>query len=216
MDFFKNLFHKKEKKLSFEEQIRNEISVCENSIFEYEQDIHKIRGWAINLMHKTLEIPKSYWYEELENLDTIFNLPANKNIDEEKKQEIKEISLSYKQQIELRKMKVEICKKNVMQLRQMLVDEQNIKKQLQIEDKKEFIIKEHKDKASSITNDISTEMVAEAQIEMLKNQIEDLQDELKLKQETNKQLDILYRKYGQSVNYDTTKIYLDELNKLLD
>ncbi|MBN2892879.1 MAG: hypothetical protein JXL97_13510 [Bacteroidales bacterium] len=216
MGLFKNIFSKREPVLPFDKQIQEEIFQCETSIFEYERDVHQIRGWAIDLIHKTFEVPKELWYEELDNLEKIIQMPENKNIAEDVIEEVKRIAFSYKQQIELRKMKVEACRKNIIQLRQMIVDEQKIKKELYNENHKEFYIEAHKQKANMLQDsDITIEMVQAEKVKNLKNQIEELREELMLKQEVNKQLKILYQKYGDSTDYETTTVYLEELKKLI-
>lgn len=217
MSFFKKIFGKKEPVLTFEQQIQDEIYQCETSIFDYERDIHKIRGWAIDLIHKTFEVPKELWYEELDNLEKIRNLPENKKVSDEIAQDAIKIAISYKQQIDLRKMKVEACKKNILQLRKLVQDKARINKELIIEDSPDMYLESHKQKAKMLqNNDISLELVQAEKVKALKEQIDELEDQLKLKQETNKQLKILYSKYGESTDYETTKVYHDELKKLID
>ncbi len=218
MKFFKKLFSKKTNdKLTFEEKVQNEIFQCEQAIFEYEKDIHKMRNWAADLIHKTFKVPQKYWYEELDYLDEIINLPENNDIDQETVTEVKNLSLSYKEQIELREMKIEVCVKNKKQLRNILQEEKNIRKKLKTESNKDLIIEEHKDLIRTLNNDdITREIGTSAKVDILKDKINEMEKELKLKQEFNKQLQILYRKYGKSDDYKSTKIYHDELKKLID
>ena len=217
MNIFKKIFNKKEPELTFAEQIQEEIFQCDNSIFEYQKDIHKIRGWAIDLIHKTYEVPKELWYEELSNLKKISDLPENKNVSSETKEDVLKIANSYKQQIEMRKMKIEACRKNIFQLRKMTTDEQKIQKELVSENSTDFFIEKHKEKAHSLSDtDITKEYTQAEKINILNEKITDMQDELELKKETNKQLKILYRKYGKSTDFETTKIYYDELKRLID
>ncbi len=216
MNFFNRIFGKKEPVLTFEQQIQEEIFQCETSIFDYEKDIHKIRGWAIDLIHKTFEVPKELWYEELDNLYKIRDLSQNKKVSKEAAQDTIKIALSYKQQIELRKMKVEACKKNIIQLRQIIKNKKRINKELTIENSQDLYLENHKKKANSLqNNNISSELLQNEKVKALKNQIDELEEQLKLKKETNKQLKILHRKYGESLDYETTKVYLDELKNLL-
>ena len=218
MGIIKNIFRKKNPVLSFAEQIQEEIFQCDNSIFEYQRDIYKIRGWAIDLIHKTFEVPKELWYEELDNLEKIADFTENKDVSEEIKQDVFKIANSYKQQIELRKMKVEACKKNILQLRKMTSDEQKIQKELVFENSTDFFIEKHKEKAHFLGDitDITTEYTQAERINVLNERIDEMQSELELKKETNKQLKILYRKYGKSTDFETTKIYFNELKKLID
>lgn len=217
MSFLKKIFGKKEPKLDFAKQIQEEIYQCETSIFEYEKDIHKIRGWAIDLIHKTFDVPKELWYEELVSLDKIANLPANKDVNEELKEDTIKIALSYKQQIDLRKLKVEACQNNIRQLRKMVIDEQEIQKELKQENSTDFFLEFHKEKAHNLEGtNISTEYTQAEKINILNEQISEMKEELELKREINKQLQILYKKYGESTDFETTKIYFDELKKLIN
>lgn len=217
MNFFKKIFSRNKNSLSFEDEVQNEIFQCDQRIFEYEQDVHKIRNWAADLLHKTFKVPQEFWYEELYHLDEIINLPENKSIDKDIVEDVKKISLSYKQQLEMRKMKIDVCVKNKQQLRQMIQDEQNILKGLEKETNFDFLIEKHKNKALSVNDkDISNEINSSEKLHILKEKIEEMREELMLKKEFNKQLQLLYKKYGETTDYNTTEIYYSELKKIID
>ncbi|MBN2664546.1 MAG: hypothetical protein JXR68_12925 [Bacteroidales bacterium] len=217
MNFLKKILSKRNSELTFEQEAQNEIFLCDQRIFEYEQDIHKIRSWAVDLLHKTFKVPSDYWYEEIYHLDEIINLPENKDIDPEIVDDVRQISLSYKQQIEMRKLKIDVCVKNKNQLRKMIQDEKDISKKLKYENNHEFLVEKHKSKAFSIDDtDISNEIYSTKKLSILKDKITEIKNQLLLKQEFNKQLQILYKKYGESTDYNTTEIYYNELKKLIE
>jgi len=217
MSFFKKIFSKNKNIHTFEEEVQNEIFQCEQRIFEYEQDIYKIRGWAADLLHKTFTVPQDFWYEELYHIDELIELPENKNIDKNIVEDVRKISLSYKQQLEMRKLKIDVCVKNKKQLRQMVNDEQKILNDLKHETNHEFLIEKHKSKALSINDeDIAKEINSSGKLSVLKEKIEEMRSELALKQEFNRQLQILYKKYGETTDYNSTEVYYDELKKLIE
>lgn len=217
MNFLKKIFSKRKPKLTFEQEVQNEIFLCEQRIFEYEQDIHKIRSWAVDLLHKTFKVPSEYWYEEIYYFDDIINLPENKDIDIETINDVRNIIMSYKQHIEMRKLEIDVCVKNKNQLRKMIQEEKEIMRKLKLENNYEFLIQKHKLKANSINDmDISNEINSSEKLSILKDNITEIKNQLLLKQEFNKQLQLLYKKYGESTDYNTTEIYYNELKKLIE
>ncbi len=216
MSFFKKIFSKKTAVLSFTDEIRNEIFQCEQKIFEYEKDIHNIKAYARDLIHKTFKVPEKFWYEELKHLDEIIEINKDKITDKEALDDIRNICLSYKKQTDLRKMKIELCVKNKAELNNMLKDEENIRKNLSAETNKEAIIEKHKLNTHIINTDITDEVVSSSKVQILREQIDEMREELMLKKEFNKQLQILYSKYGTSTNFDTVKVYHDELKELIN
>ncbi len=215
MNLIKKIFFKRKPVLNLDEQLQQEIYNNDKSIFEYEKEIHKIRGWAMDLLHKNFEVPKSLWYEELENLEKIMGFKTLTTLNEEEIQDIYKIANSYKQQIDLRKMKVEACKKNIIQIRKMIAEESHIKQELNKTDFSFDQLEMHKNKIHELDNtDITEEIIKAEKIKILKQQIEELYDELKLKKETFEQLKILNKKYGQSDDFKTNEVYLEELKKL--
>ncbi len=216
-NFFKNLFRKKQEVLSLENQIKNEIFNCENALFEYQKDIYEIKKMASDLIHKTLFVPKDFWYEELENIEKILQLPDNQEITKETKDEIKNLCTAYLRQIELRKTKIEVCKKNRDSLKEMLQNEQNLTDNISREMNKTDILEQHKEIIKSIDNpQIEREIETSEKIKIFKDEIKKLRSELELKKEFNKQLQILYRKYGQSTDIQHIEEYLTELRKLIE
>ncbi len=216
-NFFKNLFRKKQEVLSLENQIKNEIFNCENALFEYQKDIYEIKKMASDLIHKTLFVPKDFWYEELENIEKILQLPDNQEITKETKDEIKNLCTAYLRQIELRKTKIEVCKKNRDSLKEMLQNEQNLTDNISREMNKTDILEQHKEIIKSIDNpQIEREIETSEKIKIFKDEIRKLRSELELKKEFNKQLQILYRKYGQSTDIQHIEEYLTELRKLIE
>lgn len=216
MGFWKRLFFREKPLVSFEEQVNNEIYNCEQSIFMYQKDLHKIRKLAAELIQKNFIVPKKYWYEELSNLEEIFKLPQIKEIDEHTFDEIKEICKSYKQQQDLRVLKIDVCRKNRNELTELIKQENSLRKELQKEINQEDFIAKHKELSQSITeNDIDKEIVSTERIKMLNDEVSTLINELLEKKEFNKQLQILYSKYGNSADVVTVEVYLDELKKLI-
>ncbi len=216
MGFLNKIFQRKKPALTFEEQVNNEIYNCEQAIFSYQKDIHNIRKLAADLIHKTLIVPKKYWYEELKYLDDILNLPKNKKIDQNILQDIRNISQTYKKQLELKNLKINVCEKSRDELRQMLEQETSLRRKIENELNPENIIEKHKElsKAISDTN-ISIELSTNEKVKLMKEKITSLRNDLLEKKEFNKQLQILYSKYGNSSESGTVKVYLEELKKLI-
>jgi chromosome segregation ATPase len=217
MKFLKKIFSIKKPVKTFSEQIKEEIFRCEQAIFLYEKDIHNIKNLAADLFHKTLNVPKKYWYEELSFLEEILNLPENTNIDQNTKNEIKNIATSYKHQLETRKIKIEICRKNRDEFKKMLKKENILREKIQKEiQKSQQTIEKHKNIAQNLSNlDIENEISTSNKIEELKKDIKNLQEQLETKKEFNKQLEILYAKYGKNSDLYSNKIYIEELKKLI-
>lgn len=216
MGFWKRLFFTKKALVSFEEQVNNEIYNCEQSIFMYQKDLHNIRKLAAELIQKNFIVPQKYWYEELNNLEEIFKLPQVKKIDESTFDEIKEICNSYKHQQDLRILKIEVCRKNKNELIELIKQENSLRKELQKEINQENFIEKHKELSQSITeNDIEQEIISTERIKLMNDEVSSLISELLEKKEFNKQLQILYSKYGNSANVITVDVYLEELKKLI-
>lgn len=218
MKWLNKIFSKKNSQEEpLEVQLRKEIMKCENIIFKYQQDIHKIRNWSIDLIHNTFVVPKNLWYEELENIKIIINIEKNKNVSKTKKIDTLKIALSYKQQLELRKYKIEAYKQNIKELKQMIVDQEILKQKISEAEQKNTQIEKHKKNAKILQKDgISQELIQHEKINSLKDNISKLKENLNYKQEVNNQLEILYHKYGESTDFETTAIYLEELEKLIE
>jgi len=217
MNFFKKLFRKKQEIISLEEQIKNEIFNCDKALFDYQKDIYEIKKMASELIHNTLFVPQNFWYEELDNIDKISQLAENQKITTETINDIKQLCSAYKQQIELRQKKIEVCKNNRDRLRKMLQNEQKLTQSITQELNKEDILQQHKNLLNNIEdNHLQQEIETAEKIKIFKDEIKKLQDELLLKKEFNRQLQILYKKYGQSTDIQHIETYLNELKKLTE
>jgi len=217
MGIWSKFFLRKKHELTFEEQVNNEIFNCEQAIFSYQKDIHNIRKLAADLIHQTLVVKESYWYEELYHLDEIFDMPENKNIEGVVLLDIRNLCESYKQQLELRHLKIDVCRKNRDELKKMLSLEDSLRQKINQELKPENIIEKHKELSKSISDiDMLAEIAVNEKIKLMKEDVLALKNELLDKKEFNKQLQILYSKYGSSNDVGTVKVYLEELKKLID
>ncbi|MEA3451337.1 MAG: hypothetical protein U9Q83_05480 [Bacteroidota bacterium] len=217
MSIWTRLFPNRKPDLSFEDQVNNEIYNCEQAIFSYQKDIHNIRKLAADLIHQTLVVKESYWYEELSYLDEIFKLSENKKIDENVLLDIRNLCESYKQQFELRQLKINICRKNRDELKKILSTEDSLRQKISSELKPENIVEKHREISKSISDiDIAIEISTKEKIKLMRDDIISLKNELTDKKEFNKQLKILYSKYGDSEDVGTVKVYLEELKKLIN
>jgi hypothetical protein len=212
----KNIFSKKKQIFTFEQEVQEQIFQCENSIFEYQREIHKINNLALDLIHKTFKVPKEMWYEELQKLNEITQLPVNENISKEMIEDVLNVAKTYKEQVELRKLKIDACRLNIQQLQKLKIEEQKIRNKIEKETSNDNLIEDYKEKALELSEtDITNEIVISEKVKILTDKIKEMKEELDLKQETSKQLQILFHQYGEKNDAKSNKILIEEIKKLL-
>ncbi len=177
------------------------------------KEIERIKKWAVDLIFEIYNVPKKYWYEEIENYEKIKQEEANKDIDDRIKQETDKIFNIYTGKIEILEKENQYLNEALEKLTQL----KNSVNEKFDKSKKDIVqavksLERHSQRAQNIAQeDIRATYKTQLNVQLLEEEIENLKAEIEAHKQTEKEKLII------SENLDITdfSIINDELDKLL-
>lgn len=217
IEFIKRIFKVKIPFKSTNEQLKEAIEQCDTTIFKYKRDIYLLRQQTVNMLKNTFIYDKKFAYEELEHLDEIFEGQTVKDINKSLLDETISICLSYKQQSEIRKIKIDATIKQKETLIQMLEQYLETETKLEVQHHLSENIKLNSQKIQEISDlDSGNEIEIKLKTELLEKELLEIKHKLAEIKEFNKQLNMLYNKYSKENKPMSLNAYQEQLKKILE
>lgn len=199
------------------EEIKENIKHCEEAIFVANRDIYLLKKEIVSLLDQTFNYDKKYRYEEIENLEEIFKSPVRPNISATSVEQVVEICTNYVEQINVRKIKIEVLKQNKKELSQILEQYLSLEARIKSQEFLNELIQKNKLNLNQISDlDKGEEFEIKMKIDNFKEEIRILNSKLADIKELNQQLKILQNKYSNQNKAISSKVYEQEIKKLTE
>lgn len=228
MNFLKKIFSKKEiehdfaqeQRNLFKQQVEKALEKCKIEKKQEFENIDNIKKWAKDIIIEIFDVPTVFWYEELNKYENIKlhkkNIEVNKVLVEKTDLLIEE----YREQIKLSNSKITFCETLINEYNTILERYENTAEkinQIKNEEKKLALLNKHKKRVAKMRSESSSfnEMYEETGIlEILNNDISDIEDDFKIKQEVTEYINNLDKHFLEDTdNIDSLPIR-KEIEKL--
>ncbi len=192
---------------------------CKDEQKSAQEDIQMIKKWAQELILDIYEVPKKYWYNELQNYQIIKYEDVNKNINPEIIRKTDEVIKGYSEQIKLREAKLKFCEslsKRYAEIKSKLETARANVKQSEKDKEKMYLLDEHLARIEKMNHkDARLEAVIEKKelLKFIDNDMKEIEDEFKFKIELQKQMNALSSELNQS-DSESINTYISALAEL--
>lgn len=199
------------------EEIQENIKHCEDAIFIATRDIYLLKKEIVTLLEQTFNYDKKFKYEEIENIQEIFNSEVKQNISSSNVNEVIEICSNYIEQINVRKIKIDFLKQNKKELSIILEQYLSLEAKIKSQEFLNELIQKNKLNINQISEiDKGEEFEINMKIDNFREEIRILNSKLADIKEFNNQLKVLQNKYSNQNKTISSRIYAEEIKKLTD
>jgi len=228
INFFKNMFSKKssqidfaqEQKIIFKSQVEDALEKCISDRDIEIENIDKVKKWAKDIIFEIFDVPTAFWYEELAEYESIKfhenNLSVSKQLIEKTDSLIKD----YREQIKLSETKITFCETLIKEYENILKQYKDTEKrinQIKRDEEKLKLLKKHKFRLETLhskTENYQNVYAETGTLDMLHEEILNLEDDFKIKQEVNEYIANLDKEFDEDIDNIDSMPFRTEIEKL--
>jgi len=196
------------------------IDQCNSGIKKAGDEMDQIRKWAIEAIRGTFEVPKEFWYEELEKYAEIKALTDNKSVNYKVLIKCDEIVNSYLDEIKLREAKIKLYNSLIEKY------QQNKNKMLAIKDRSDAdksarakleALEKHSQRLEEMkTNPENIESPIEESnhLDILKNEAKEVFEEFEISEEVRADLEEINSHFQTKNLSSDSKLAIEKIEDL--
>lgn len=228
MSWLKKIFENKKEREIIHESKENEllskldasIEQCNSGIKKAGDEMDQIRKWSIEAIRDTFEVPKEFWYEELEKYSEIKALTENKSVGYRVIIKCDEIINSYLDQIKLREAKIKLynslIEKYLQNKNKMLAIKNRSDADKSAKAKLDALEKHSQRLEQMKTNPENTESPIEEsnQLDLLKNEAKEVFEEFEISEEVRADLEEINSRFKTNNLSSDSKLAIEKIEDL--
>lgn len=204
----------------FKQRILQAVSDCETGKSTALNEIEQIKNWANEAISKIFEVPRKYWYDEINCYESIKVKPVNSDIGKDVLLKADEVVEGYRNQVKLRESKIQLCDALLVKYSDILDKYEKMNEKLSHCNEREkqlielslhnYRLKEMNDD----TSEIKTALNSSNKFSSIMDDVKAIEEQYNFSMEYQKQLKDITIMYSDENNTDDFVSYKDEIDKL--